>query len=87
VNGHQLSWSISRAEINRDQTNFLVSSDANSGSVFGSGVDTGILEINYHFLVGKQWQASLGLQHLSEKIVFNHQTLSSGASLAFTFKY
>jgi len=83
VNGHQLSWSISRAEINRDKANVA----APSGSVFGSGVDTDIVEINYHFPLTKQWQASIGLQHLSEKIIFNSEDLGSGGSLSLKFKY
>lgn len=87
MNGHQVSWSISRAEINRDRSNVFVFDGESSGSTFGRGVDTDIVEINYHMPISQQWQASLSLQHISDHIVFNHQSLSSGASFALTFKH
>ena len=102
MNGHQISWSISRAEINRDSLNALPP----AGSVFGQGnvgeglgeaeeegkgkgkgKNTDILEINYRFPIGRKWQASFGLQHISESILFNDEALKSGGSLALTYRY
>ena len=83
VNGQQLSWSLSRAEINTDRVNVK----APSGSVFGRGADTDIVKVSYHFPFGKKWQASLGLQYMTEKIIFNNEALGSNASLTLDYRY
>jgi hypothetical protein len=82
-NGHQMHWSASRLEINRDNTNVALP----GGSTFGEGVDTTYLTVSYTLPLNRRLIAEAGLNYSSDPIVFNDEALDDGGYLMLQYKY
>ena len=83
ANGHQLSWAISKLQLNQDRSNVA----APGGSIYAAGIDMNTAEVSYHLPLSEHWQATMGLRYASKPIDFNGSELDSSGSLALKFKY
>jgi hypothetical protein len=83
TSGKQLSWSVSKIDLNADTTNV----DAPGGSVFGSGGVVKIAKIQYSVPVNAYWQLSFAYQYASDLFLFNNEVLDSSGSMILDFRF
>ena len=82
-NGHQINWSISLIDINRDNSN----RSSPGGSVFGTGANTTYVLASYKLPISKYWMAEAGINYSSETLIYNGEALDDGGYFALRFKY
>ena len=83
TSGQQLSWSLSKADLNTDTTN----ASAPGGSVYGSGGVVKMAKIQYSVPVNTHWQLSFAYQYASNVVLFNNEVLDSSGSMILDFKF
>ena len=83
TDGQQLSWSLSKVDLNTDASN----SGAPGGSVFGNGGVVKIAKIQYSVPVNAYWQLSFAYQYASDLFMFNNEVLDSSGSMILDFRF
>jgi len=83
TSGQQISWSLSKVDLNTDASN----SGAPGGSVFGSGTEVKMASIQYSVPLNTHCQLSFAYQYTSDLVMFNNEMLDSSGSMILDFRF